>query len=94
MVAGWCDRAILAPFTLKGYCNTALIEGWVEHCLLTLPGLKARGFSVRWVPIGIALTELLVRVPHGCKSSIPHDLSGGYISISGVAALRALMNSN
>ncbi len=34
MVAGWCDRAILAPFTLKGYCNTALIEGWVEHCLV------------------------------------------------------------
>ena len=34
MVAGWCNRAILAPFTFKGYCNTALIEGWVEHYLV------------------------------------------------------------
>lgn len=34
MVAGWCSRAILAPMTFKGYCNTALIEGWVEHCLV------------------------------------------------------------
>jgi hypothetical protein len=81
-------------------CSTRTLKTGETHDFhsvvtpLTLPGLKARGFSVRWVPIGIALTELLVRVPHGCKSSIPHDLSGGYISISGVAALRALMNSN
>ena len=34
MVAGWCNRAILAPFTFKGYCNTPLIEGWIEHCLV------------------------------------------------------------
>lgn len=34
MVAGWCNRAILAPFTFKGYCNTALIEGWIEQCLV------------------------------------------------------------
>lgn len=33
MVAGWCNKTILAPLTFKGYCNTALIEGWVEHGL-------------------------------------------------------------
>ncbi len=34
MVAGWCNRTILAPFTFKGYCNTALIEGWMDHGLV------------------------------------------------------------
>ena len=33
MVAGWCDRQIVAPMTSKGYCNTLLMEGWVEQML-------------------------------------------------------------
>lgn len=34
MVAGWCDRQIVAPMTSKGYCNTLLMKGWVEHMLV------------------------------------------------------------
>ena len=30
MVAASCCRQILAPITFVGYCNTKLIEGWVE----------------------------------------------------------------
>lgn len=38
MVAGWCDRQIVAPMTFKGSCNTLLMEGWVEQMLV--PALK------------------------------------------------------
>lgn len=40
MVAGWCERSIIAPLTFKGYCNTSLIEAWVEQCLVPelIPG--------------------------------------------------------
>lgn len=34
MIAGWCDREILAPMTFQGSCNTALVEAWVERYLL------------------------------------------------------------
>lgn len=33
-MADWYNQAILAPLTFKGSCNTALIEGWVEHGLV------------------------------------------------------------
>ena len=38
MVSGWSDRQIVAPMTFKGYCNTLLIEAWVEQILV--PELK------------------------------------------------------
>ncbi len=38
MVSGWSGRQIVAPMTLKGYCNTLLIEAWVEQILV--PALK------------------------------------------------------
>ena len=38
MVSGWSDRKIVAPMTFKGYCNTLLIEAWVEQILV--PELK------------------------------------------------------
>ena len=38
MVAGWCDRQIVAPMTFSGYCNTLLMESWVEQMLV--PALK------------------------------------------------------
>ncbi|MEM9153220.1 MAG: IS630 family transposase [Cyanobacteria bacterium P01_F01_bin.3] len=34
MIAGWCNRQVLAPLTFEGYCNTALVEAWVEHVLV------------------------------------------------------------
>lgn len=34
MIAGWCDREILAPMTFQGSCNTALVEAWVEQYLV------------------------------------------------------------
>lgn len=34
MVAGWCNRDVMAPMTFKGYCNTSLIEAWVEQILV------------------------------------------------------------
>jgi len=38
MIAGWCERHILAPLTFEGYCNTVLVEAWVEQVLV--PELK------------------------------------------------------
>ena len=38
MVSGWSDRKIVAPMTFKGYCNTLLMEAWVEQILV--PELK------------------------------------------------------
>lgn len=38
MISGWCCRDIVAPMTFKGYCNTQLVEAWVEHRLV--PDLK------------------------------------------------------
>ena len=38
MIAGWCQRRILAPLTFEGYCNTALVEAWVEQVFV--PELK------------------------------------------------------
>lgn len=40
MVAASCCRQVIAPMTFVGYCNTKLIEMWVEFFLLPelLPG--------------------------------------------------------
>lgn len=38
MIAAWCNRRVLAPLTFEGYCNTALVEAWVEQFLV--PALK------------------------------------------------------
>jgi transposase len=38
MIAGWCNRHILAPLTFTGYCDTAWVEAWVEQFLV--PELK------------------------------------------------------
>lgn len=34
MIAGWCARQALAPMTFQGYCDTALVETWVERFLV------------------------------------------------------------
>lgn len=34
MIAGWCNREVLAPMTFKGSCNTGLVEAWVEQWLV------------------------------------------------------------
>jgi len=34
MIAGWCDREVVAPMTFKGSCNTDLVEAWVEQVLV------------------------------------------------------------
>lgn len=34
MVAGWCNRTVLAPMTYPGYCDTRLFEAWVERYLV------------------------------------------------------------
>lgn len=38
MIAAWCDRQVFAPMTNKCYCDTALVEAWVEQLLI--PALK------------------------------------------------------
>lgn len=38
MIAGWCNRNVLAPMTFEGYCDTALVEAWVKQFLV--PELK------------------------------------------------------
>jgi len=38
MIAGWCNREVLAAMTFKGSCNTDFVEAWVEQWLvLQLP---------------------------------------------------------
>lgn len=38
MIAAWCDRQVFAPMTFEGYCDTALVEAWIEQLLV--PALK------------------------------------------------------
>ena len=38
MVAGWCNRTVIAPMTFERYCDTLLFEAWVEQQLV--PELK------------------------------------------------------
>jgi len=33
MAAAWCQGQVLAPLTFEGYCDSALIEAWVEQHL-------------------------------------------------------------
>lgn len=39
MIAGWCNRQVLAPMTFKGYCDSVLVETWVQEVLT--PELQA-----------------------------------------------------
>lgn len=34
MIAAWCDRKLLAPFTVEGACNRVVFEAWLETCLV------------------------------------------------------------
>lgn len=34
MIAAWCHHQVVAPLTFKGYCNSNLVEAWVEQCLV------------------------------------------------------------
>ena len=40
MAAAWCQGQVLAPLTFQGYCDSALIEAWVETqlCPVLRPG--------------------------------------------------------
>lgn len=39
MAAAWCQGQVLAPLTFEGYCDSALVEAWVEQQLC--PVLRA-----------------------------------------------------
>jgi len=39
MAAGWCCGQVLAPLTFEGYCDSALIEAWLQTQLA--PELRA-----------------------------------------------------
>lgn len=34
MIAGWCNRQVIAPMTFKGYCDSTLVETWVQEFLV------------------------------------------------------------
>jgi transposase len=34
MIAAWCKGHLLAPMSFKGYCDSALVETWVEQLLV------------------------------------------------------------
>jgi hypothetical protein len=34
MIAAWCERQVIAPMTFEGYCNSQLVEAWVEQFLV------------------------------------------------------------
>ena len=40
MAAAWCCGEVLAPLTFEGYCDSALVEAWVEQelCAVLRPG--------------------------------------------------------
>lgn len=38
MIAAYCNRQLMAPFTLEGACNRSVFELWIETCLI--PCLK------------------------------------------------------
>jgi transposase len=40
MISGWWCGSIIAPMVFKGYCNSALVCGWIEKFLLPelIPG--------------------------------------------------------
>lgn len=34
MIAAWCNRKLLAPFTIVGACNRVVFETWLKTCLV------------------------------------------------------------
>lgn len=42
MIAAYCQRTLLAPFTVEGSCNRTVFETWIETCLIPVlkPGQK------------------------------------------------------
>lgn len=34
MIAAYCERQLLAPFTVEGSCNRVVFEAWLETCLV------------------------------------------------------------
>lgn len=38
MIAAYCGKQLMAPFTIEGSCNRTVFELWLEHCLI--PTLK------------------------------------------------------
>lgn len=38
MIAGYCQKQLMAPFTVNGSCNRQVFELWLEKCLI--PQLK------------------------------------------------------
>ena len=38
MIAAYCNRQLMAPFTIEGSCNRNVFETWIETCLI--PCLK------------------------------------------------------
>ena len=36
MIAAFCNRKLMAPFTVEGSCNRTVVEIWLEICLIPL----------------------------------------------------------
>jgi transposase len=36
MIAAFCNRKLMAPFTVVGSCNRTVVEIWLESCLIPL----------------------------------------------------------
>jgi transposase len=36
MIAAFCNRKLMAPFTVEGSCNRTVVEIWLETCLIPL----------------------------------------------------------
>lgn len=36
MIAAYCQRQLMAPFTVEGSCNRVVFETWLETCLIPL----------------------------------------------------------
>jgi hypothetical protein len=34
MIAAYCERQLMAPFTIEGACSRVVFESWLEQCLV------------------------------------------------------------
>ena len=51
MIAAYCQRNLMAPFTIEGSCNRVVFETWLETCLVPVLIEQALGQYVLYLQI-------------------------------------------
>jgi hypothetical protein len=78
MIAAFCNRKLMAPFTVEGSCNRTVVEIWLETCLIPLlsPGQVVvmdnatfhKGGNIR--PLAKVVAEVLWGLNKGERSPV------------------------